>query len=142
MKLNKKFNSKGFTLIELLIVIIIIGILAAIAFVSYSGLTNKASKSDAQTTLSQASNKLGEYKLDQGYYPTDKATFVTWLQSDKGGSSQSFASTDNFGASTYSYADNDGSGGACDNSTTKCVGYTLTADKSIWGGDTDLTKTN
>jgi len=75
----KKLSSKGFTLIELLIVIIIIGILAAIAFVAYSGSQTKAHQADAQSSVEEARNKLGEYNADNGYYPDTQSTFTTWL---------------------------------------------------------------
>ena len=46
--MNKKRN-KGFTLIELLVVVAIIGILAAVGVVAYSGYTSSAKKSGAKS---------------------------------------------------------------------------------------------
>jgi type IV pilus assembly protein PilE len=135
----KKTNAKGFTLIELLIVIIIIGILAAIAFVAYSGSQNKAHKADAQSTLAEVKNKLAEYNADNGNYPVDIAAVDTWLASPEGGKNTSLSQKFTT-ANSYSYTPgptgcDNGTGGACST-------YSLTADKSIWSGDTDITVTN
>ena len=43
-----KKNNKGFTLIELLVVVAIIGILAAVGVVAYSGYTSSAKKYSAK----------------------------------------------------------------------------------------------
>lgn len=133
----KKTNSKGFTLIELLIVIIIIGILAAIAFVAYSGSQNKAKKASAESTLAQVKTKLGEYNADNDNYPAAKSDVVTWLQSSSGGNNTALGTT--FNDAGYSYA---ASPSGCDNSTTTCSGFTLTANKSLFNGSADITVTN
>ena len=47
-------NKKGFTLIELLVVVAIIGILAAVGVVAYSGYTSSAKKTAVQNNHKQA----------------------------------------------------------------------------------------
>lgn len=49
--LQKKQNNEGFTLVELLVVVIIVGILAAIALPSFLNQTAKAKQSEAKTTI-------------------------------------------------------------------------------------------
>jgi prepilin-type N-terminal cleavage/methylation domain-containing protein len=59
---SKKLNKSGFTIVELLVVIVVIGILAAITIVTYSGITNKATVASLTSDLDNASKLL---KLDQ-----------------------------------------------------------------------------
>jgi prepilin-type N-terminal cleavage/methylation domain-containing protein len=62
-------NKKGFTIIELLIVIVVIGILAAIGFVAYGNVTKSARDSDRQADASAISKKAEEYYASNGVYP-------------------------------------------------------------------------
>lgn len=130
----KKSNSKGFTLIELLIVIIIIGILAAIAFVAYSGSQNRAKKADAQATVSQVKSKLGEYNADNSRYPDNKAELTTWLGTDAGGNNDDLATK--LGNNAYTYTPS----GCTDG--TNCTGYTLTAASTLFGGGDNISTSN
>lgn len=143
----KKLNSKGFTLIELLIVIIIIGILAAISFVAYSGATNKAHEAAAQSTLHEAQSKMAEYYANNSSYPAAITDFDNWVDSPQGGNNSSLSTT--FVGPNYGYAvtpsgcgDTVASGGAITAGTTVCTGYSLTAAGSMWGSSTGLTVTN
>ena len=66
--LNKK-NQKAFTIVELLVVIVVIGILAAITIVGYTGISKKAAEATSQSDLSGAKRIMELYKVDNSYYP-------------------------------------------------------------------------
>ncbi len=140
-------NSRGFTLIELLIVIIIIGILAVISFVAYSGATNKAHQAAAQSTVREVQSKMAEYYADNSSYPATQTYMDNWLNSPAGGNNLTLSTT--FVSPNYTYAvtpsgcgDTVASGGAITTGTTPCTGYTLTASATMWGGTTNYTATN
>jgi len=63
-----KNNTRGFTIVELLIVIVIIGILAAITTVAYNGLTERARMTSAKSFESQLRSKyLADATGDWGF---------------------------------------------------------------------------
>ncbi|HEU0266519.1 MAG TPA: type II secretion system protein [Candidatus Saccharimonadaceae bacterium] len=62
-------TKSGFTLVELLIVIVVIGILAAITLVAYNGVQNKANDSVVQSDLSTNMKGLALAKVDNGGVP-------------------------------------------------------------------------
>ena len=64
-------NQKGFTLMELMIVIVIIGVLAAIAVPSYKGYVEKAQKATCEANRRTLSTAAGMYYIDhENAYPT------------------------------------------------------------------------
>ena len=54
---------KGFTLIELMIVVVIIAVLASIAYPSYQESVRKTNRTDAQTEVMDIAHRLQRYKV-------------------------------------------------------------------------------
>jgi prepilin-type N-terminal cleavage/methylation domain-containing protein len=62
-------KDKGFTIVELLIVIVVIGILAAITVVAYRGVQSRANDTAIQSDLRNFHNILAQQKAINGTYP-------------------------------------------------------------------------
>lgn len=72
MSLKSKLTNKsksGFTIVELLIVIVVIGILAAITIVAYNGVTARANTTSAQAAAGSALKKAEAYNAEEAGYP-------------------------------------------------------------------------
>ncbi len=63
-------KQKGFTIVELLIVIVVIGILATLVIVTFSGIQQKGRNSQRQTDVNTLATYVSAYYTDKGYYPT------------------------------------------------------------------------
>lgn len=71
-------SRKGFTVVELLIVIVVIGILATLSIIAYSGVQNQARASTLQSDLEQAAKKLEQYKFNNAEtYPSTLSDIKT-----------------------------------------------------------------
>lgn len=133
--ISLKRKQSGFTIVELLIVIVVIGILAALVVTTFSGVQKKARDSERQTDINAIHGQVEAYYAQNGKYPTlanmNDSAFVSGtlkgldpaaLKDPKGTASTLSATA---AAGTYSYAvtpagcDNAGGG--------DCTGYTLTA---------------
>ena len=77
-------TEKGFTIVELLIVIVIIGILAAITIVAYNGIQNRGKTSSAAAAATNFTKKVELYNTDGGTsaYPLQSSD-LTGATADK-----------------------------------------------------------
>lgn len=147
--MSLKQNNKGFTIVELLIVIVVIGILAALVVTTFTGIQQRARNTERQTDIKAIHGQVEAYYAQNGRYPTlanlNDGTFrsanMKGLDAealkDPKGTAQTLVAT--AAANAYSYDVQASGGGACDNATNDCVQYTLTA--TYEGGGT-FAKTN
>ena len=73
---------KAFTIIELLIVIVVIGILAAISIVLYSGIQRQAVETGLKVDLAQAARQLGLSQAENDEYPGEDDVITDGLDID------------------------------------------------------------
>ena len=63
-------DKRGFTLIEIMVVVVILGILAAIVVPRFLDRPDQAKVTKAQVDMKGIEEALGMFKLDNGFFPT------------------------------------------------------------------------
>ncbi len=134
-----KLKQQGFTIVELLIVIVVIGILAALVITTFTGIQQKARNTERTTDVKALHGQIEAYYAQNGYYPdlsnvttTDlKGLDAGALVDPKGGSLQAGAGD----ATHYGYSVTQADGTtACTTAAKDCAKYVLTA--TLEGGGT------
>jgi len=76
-RLNRSLKKEGgFTLVELLVVVIIVGILAAVAIPMYKGASDRSKASEAVSALGTIRSSLRVYYAEHAAYPVRADTVV------------------------------------------------------------------
>lgn len=66
---TKKIRNGGFTIVELLIVIVVIGILAALVIVTYNGIQKRGENAKTVSSVQAYKKALLQYATENGSYP-------------------------------------------------------------------------
>jgi len=138
--LSSQKSSDGFTIIELLVVMVIIGVLAGLVIITFTGMQQRARDTERQTDIRALSSQLEAFWTQKGYYPSladmnDRAAggfvdtnfqglSVNAFKDPRGGSS-ALAATNS--ANTYAYTVTNSSDTSCEASSITCSKYVLGA---------------
>ncbi len=121
-------EKKGFTFIEILVVTVLIGVLAAIGIVSFSGINKKARDGKRKSDVEQIRSALEMYRSDNGYYPTT-GSLVSGISPGTDPYINDMPETPETGDCTTgsnSYENcYEASPTGCDNTSTYCYGYEI-----------------
>ena len=79
-----KRNSRGFTLVEILIVVIILGILAAIVIPQFTNASNDARNNSVASTLQTMRGQIELFKIQHGDTPPAATALATMLTGQSG----------------------------------------------------------
>ena len=92
-------KNKGFTLVEILIVVVILGILAAIVIPQFSDASTQSKVSSSQTTLASLRSQIQLYKIQHNDQPPSVTTLVqaTWIAQMTGQTDATGAAGTDFG---------------------------------------------
>lgn len=81
---KRKTQAKGFTLMEIIIVVIIMGLIAALVVPNLFKKTEKAKQQITKIQITMLEDAIKSFKLDTGRYPTSKEGLNALLEPPEG----------------------------------------------------------
>lgn len=139
--ISLKRKQSGFTIVELLIVIVVIGILAAIVITTFVGVQKKGRDADRKADVNSIYSQVEVYFAEKSKYPTlvDLQTEATRNADMKGLSREAITApgvtpdadgtlvASGAAIDNYQYVVTADGGGACTAAANDCAEFTLTA---------------
>ncbi|MFO0882086.1 MAG: type II secretion system protein [Candidatus Saccharimonadales bacterium] len=139
--ISLKKKQSGFTIVELLIVIVVIGILATLVIVTFSGVQQKARDTKRETDVKALASQLEVYYANNGSYPAiAQLQDNTWVQANlkgldvaglvapNGSGTNTISATAS--TTTYQYV---ATPSGCTTANKDCTGFTITANREASG---------
>lgn len=145
--ISLKRKQSGFTIVELLIVIVVIGILAAIVYITFTGVQKKGRDAERKTDIHDIYSQVEVYYAENTKYPSlDEINSSTFRDASlQGLNEDALEDPSNSGTTAlldaapaadsdtyqYAYVVDDGSGGACDNGAdggADCTSFSIVAN--------------
>jgi general secretion pathway protein G len=84
MKGKRTTTRKGFTMVELMAMLIIIGLLATLVVTKVADQIDKARRTTTKANLKTLHQKVVEFKMDTGDYPTEEDGLLALIEAPSG----------------------------------------------------------
>jgi type IV pilus assembly protein PilE len=118
-------NQKGFTLIEVMITVVIVGILAAIAYPSYTSFVTKSGRSEGVAAVMRVSNLQEQYYMDNRVFAEDMTELGLSKLSEPFVTESGYYSVESVGTTSYTITAT--AAGSQATRDTTCATITLTS---------------